>query len=158
MKLIFRFILVAIAGLFAFACSSDSSTPVVKLVVTTSGALPTGNLSGIGIIISLPSGVEPPLDAAGQVDSAQLVASSGVTVAGGLTATAIHTVGQPAQLSVVVASKSADGFGAGETMVLTLKRLKGGAPSAGDFTVKEFRAADLNGNEVNTLTVLVTLL
>lgn len=157
MNLLRLLLYAAVTGLCLSGCSSDSEPAVVKLAVTTSGSLPSGNLSGIGMTITLPAGVTPPLDATGQVDSSHLVTASGVTVAGGLAATAIHTTGQPVQLSVVVASKAAAGFGTGETMVLTLNRSKGVTPGAGDFTVKEFRAVDLNDTEVKALTALLTI-
>lgn len=155
-----RLVMILVAGLLAFGCSSSSSPQpaTVTMVVTTSGTLPSGSaLAGIGFTFTLPTDVTPPLDATGQVDTSKLVTAYGVSAAGGLAVTAVHLDTQPARISLVVASKAKAGFGVGETMLLTLNLANGAAPKASDFTITEFEAADLAGKAVTGLQAALTL-
>lgn len=133
---------------------------LVRLTISTSGAIPAGqSLAGIGMTMTLPSGIRPALDAAGQVDTARLVTSSGVTAAGGLAATAIYleeAAGQRARLALAAAGKNKAGFGTGECMILTLNLIAGAAPQATDFGIIEFSAANLDGAAVNGLQAAIT--
>ncbi len=151
MRLVRVMALLLLGGLVV-GCSSDPP-PQTRLVVTTSGTLPAGkSLAGIGMTITLPNGVVPPLDAAGQVDGNRLVTASGVAASGGLAVAAVHLTsdsGQPAQLSLAVASKASGGFGVGATMVLNLNLTRGIIPKSSDFSVAEFQAVDLDGQAVS---------
>ncbi len=160
---ILRLLLMFMLTALVFGCSGSDTSYIplpstATLVVTTSGTLTAGNsLAGVGLTFILPTGVTPPLDATGQVDGSKLVTASGVTVAGGLVVTAVHVEGQPAKLSVVVASKAASGFGVGETMLLTLNLASGIPPKASDFTITDFQAADLNGKAVSTVNAALAM-
>lgn len=141
-------------------CSSGTRHGTVKLTLATSGVLPAGtSLAGIGMTMTLPPGVAPALDNAGQVDTGRLVTASGVASAGGLAVTAVYmeaTAGAPARLSLAVASKSAAGFGVGETMILTLNRGTVSGLGTADFPITGFTAADLGGTAVIGLNAVLT--
>jgi hypothetical protein len=156
-----RLILIFMLAALIFGCSSDSPQPgTAKLTLATSGNLPAGtSLAGIGMTLTLPAGVTPALDNAGQVDASRLATASGVTAAGGLAVTAVYveaTAGTPARLSLAAASKAAAGFGVGETMIVTLNRLTTSSPGTTDFVITGFSAADLSGNAVIGLQAAVT--
>lgn len=154
MKLLWNMVFLLVGALVA-GCSSDAPTQT-RLVVTTSSTLAPGkSLAGIGLTITLPNGVVPPLDAAGQVDGNRLVTASGVAANGGLAVAAVHLTtgnGQP-QLSLAVASKVSGGFGVGETMVLNLNLANGVLPKSSDFGVVEFQAVGLDGKALSGIQV-----
>jgi hypothetical protein len=157
-----RFLLVLVLLVFAIGCGPTSSPQqqVVRVTVSTSGSLSGGeSLAGIGMTMALPAEVAPALDASGQVDAARLVTPSGVTATGGLAVTALHlaaAAGQPARLSLVVASKARAGFGVGESMVLTLNRADRATPQVSNFSITEFSAANLAGQPVSGLQAGIT--
>jgi len=140
--------------ILVLGCSSSSLSlqPTVNLNIASYGSLPSDrSLAGAAMTLILPTGVTPALDPSGQVNTNRLVTASGVAAAGGLAVSAVYiesTGNQPARLSVVVAGKSKDGFGVGEFMTLTLNRMILSSPSAGDFRIYEFAAADLEGKVV----------
>jgi len=156
-----RFIWIGLPAVLIIGCGSGASPlGTVKLTLATSGNLPAGtSLAGIGMTLTLPTGVTPALDNAGQVDTSRLVTASGVTAAGGLAVTAVYvgaTAGTPARLSLAAASKAAGGFGVGETMLVTLNRLTTSSLGTADFAIIEFSAADLSGNAVIGLQAAVS--
>lgn len=158
-----RLTLMLILVALIVGCGSNSTTPqqpVVRLTVSTTGIIPAGqSLTGIGLTMTLPAGVTPALDASGHPDAARLVTPSGVTVAGGLAATAIHleaAAGQPARLALAVSSMASSGFGTGECMILTLNRTAGATPQANEFDITEFSAANLDGVSVGGLQAVIT--
>lgn len=149
-----------LVGALVVGCSSDAPTQT-RLVVTTSDTLAPGkSLAGIGMTITLPNGVAPPFDTAGQVDGNRLVTASGVAASGGLAVAAVHLTtgsGQPAQLSLAVASKVSGGFGVGETMILNLNLTNGVLPKSSDFGIAEFQAVGLDGQAVSGIQATVTV-
>jgi hypothetical protein len=96
--------------------------------------IPSANLAGIGITITLPSGVTPSLNSDGTV-AASVVSLSGVAVSG--LATSSYDTSTRA-LIIVLASSVNLGFGAGEFATVVLSAAAGSNPAQSDFTLSGF--------------------
>lgn len=134
------------------------TTAVLKL--SAEGTLPAGtSIAGIGITITLPSGVTVKTDSDGKVASEVVVASG--TTAGKATFTPPNytaaTATAPATLSFVLASTEAAGFGTGEFATVTCDVASGASPKATDVTLGDFKPIDLKGVPIQGLSAAHTM-
>jgi len=132
-----------------------SKTATLKLSTT---GTPSENLAGVGITITLPTGVTPVLNFDGTV-AATVVAVSGAAVPG----TIVSPVYTPAsgatkgKLVIAVASSIVAGFGAGEYATVVLAATAGTNPLQTDFVLTDFRPiAVSNGADVTGLTAVIS--
>ncbi len=126
------------------------------LTLGTSGTLSSGNISAIGLTITLPNGVTVKTDANGNVDST-VVVPSGVD-AGAASVTAIYTAATTTlqgKLNFLITSTNLNGFGTGEFATVTCD-INSGNPNAGDFSMSNFSnfsPYDLLFNPITGLTL-----
>lgn len=133
-------------------------TPRVTIKLSTTGA-PSGLMAGIGITITLPSGVTPALNADGSV-AASVVTVSGVAAPGTVVApTYVAEAGAVlGTLNFAMASSVAAGFGAGEFATVVFNRSGGVTPVIADFPLSAFTPIAKLGVAVTGLTATVSSL
>jgi predicted small lipoprotein YifL len=149
------FALAACGGGGGSTPAPPAKTATLKLFTT---GTPSENLAGVGITITLPTGVTPALNSDGTV-AATVVTVSGVASPG----TVVSPVYTPAsgavkgKLVIAVASGIVAGFGAGEYATVVLAAEAGTAPLQSDFALTDFRPiAVSNGADAAGLTATIS--
>lgn len=148
-----------LAGLVALltACSGGgSSAPApnsagtATLTLSTSGTpSPAGNLSGIGLTVTLPVGVTVATNSDGSVATG-VVIPSGLLSSGTATNNAVYN-SSTRTLSLTIVSTQAAGFGVGQFATVVCS-YSGAAPSSSGFSLSSFAPADLLLQPVSGLT------
>lgn len=160
-----RQILLGATILVITACggSSNDEHPAVipmkalTLKLAISGQ-PDHNLSGIGITITLPSGVTPIFGSDGTLSAAAL-SVSGAAVSGTVLMPAYTPASSStkATLSLSMASSIAAGFGAGEFITIIVQSPANSAYTQSDFELSGFYPVDINGNTANEVSVRIIM-
>lgn len=134
-----------------------TTTPVTLKLATT--GTPSANLSGVGITITLPDGVTPPLNGDGTVAGSAITASGAASP--GTVLAPIYTPATATakgKLHFAMASSIVAGFGAGEFATVTLNVVAGKTLAKADFTLSDFAPIDTLGNVATGVTAEVTSL
>ena len=162
MKLFYTAIILFVALLLS-ACGGGGGGSVspppqysaVTLKLITAGT-PSKSLRGVGVKITLPDGVTPPLNADRSVDTSKIKVSG---VAGdGISLTDYTAAASPAKgtLLISLSSTTPEGFGAGEFALVTLNIDAGSIPGPVDFALSELDPIDFGLNHATGLTVSYT--
>ena len=136
---------------------STATTAIIK--ISTSGIPASGTaLSGVGITITLPTGVTVKANSDGSVASG-VVTASGVAAnnTSGVSTYIPASGSTPATLSMIIASTLASGFGVGEFVTVNADIASGYTPQQADFVVTIFKPADLTLNLVTGLTAVLSI-
>lgn len=138
------------ASFSALPLGTSPASAILK--ISTSGT-PSANLSGNDIILTLPDGVTPTLNADRTVANS-VIAVSGVAAPGTVLAPVYTSATASARgtLHFAMASTIAVGFGAGEFATVTLNITAGKNPVQGDFSLSGFNPIDVTGNSATGLT------
>ncbi|NTV49702.1 MAG: hypothetical protein HGB32_02645 [Geobacteraceae bacterium] len=156
----FRYLLLILITSLLAACGGGGGggaapTPrTVTLKLSTTGT-PSTSMVGIGIKITLPSGVTPALNADGSV-AASVVAISGV-VESGAVITPVYVAASGATLGTLqfAVATSAAGFNAGEFATVVLNLSASANPVLADFILSNFNPIPELGVPVTGLTAVV---
>jgi hypothetical protein len=151
--------LIAMAGCGGGGGSTPTPTPTptqpttAKLVLSTSGTLPSGVLiGGIDIIVKLPAGVSVKTDSASTAVSSSVMAASGQAASGSLVVGNYATASNTVHIVLV----NAAGFGVGEYITLTCDIAAGTTPTAASFSLSNFSSVGTNTQSITTLTPTFT--
>lgn len=160
-----RQILLGATILLITACGGSSNdehsavSPMKPLTLKLAiNGQPDHNLSGVGVTITLPSGVTPIFGSDGTLSAAALSVSgaavSGTVLMPSYTPASIST---KATLSLSMASSIAAGFGAGEFITIIVQAPAHSAYTESDFELTGFYPVDINGNTAIGVSVQISM-
>jgi hypothetical protein len=146
-------LLLTVVTLSLYACKNTETRPTsVELKLFTAGDLPVDvKIGAIDLTVALAPGVSP---GSAKISTAMSAAveASGVAATGSLIASKYSAPTSTTAGTVRVGLINVPGFGTGEFVTIRGDIADGYNPSAADFSVIGFTAADFNGRHLTGLT------